>query len=165
MNPQKSHHLKRFAPAAVAAMLCLSLSLGIAASDQMGRFRNLFSWSGAVIGSVYEGATQEIDITLSADRGILTVTAVLLQSQNAPYLYLETISVYRYQITDLSGNVIAEDISSSPSAITDGRVTLTLPLPDVEPGQYQLQIDSLLGEKKADQPLEIRGDWSCQFTL
>ena len=156
---------KKLPALATAAMLCLSLSLGAVGIGQLGHFRNLTSWTGSVIGTVYERATQEIQVGLSVEQNELSITAVLLFPQKKPYHTLNTLSVGRYQITDRSGTVIVESTGSHPLPLSDGEVTLTLPLPDVEPGHYQLLIHSFVGEKKADQPLEIQGRWSCGFAL
>jgi len=45
----------------------------------------------------------------------------------------------------------------------NGKITVAIPLETLESGSYKLIVDSFVGGSKADQPLEIHGNWECEF--
>ena len=60
-RPQK----RRLSPVAIAAVLALALLLpvGTYAAGRAGFFRDVKRWDGAVVGTAYENATNEISVT------------------------------------------------------------------------------------------------------
>lgn len=158
---KKHTHFKKPATLAAVLALCLCLTLSVAAADGFGQFRDIFGFGGAVVGTAYENATQEIQVeaTLAEDRIILT--AVFTNPNSFPYRELETLTLGDYQILDGEGKVIVQGTGETPVTIANGQVTLTVPTNGMDCAGCELVITSFIGSKKADQPLEITGTWHC----
>lgn len=159
---EKHWSMKKAVLMAAAVVLCLTV--GVSAAGRSGAFRDIVRWDGAVTGQVYEQATDEIAVTAAADGEELAVTVEFLNPDAAPYREEETLAVGRYQITDSAGKVLAEGEGGEAAAIVDGTAQLRIPLTGLPVGEYRLAVAAFIGEKKADQPLEIRGGWSCTFS-
>lgn len=158
----------RIATAAAAVALCLGLGgvTVMAASGKLeGFFADVTRWDGAVVGTTYENATEEIEVSASVSGDSLIVDAVLLKADEAPYAYLDSLGVQAYSIEDAAGNVVAEGISYESGSITDGKVSVKLPLDELEGGNYKLIITEFTGAKKAEQDLPIKGYWVCEFEV
>ena len=158
----------RIATVAAAVALCLGFGgvTAMAASGKLdGFFADVTRWDGAVVGMTYEQATEEIEVSASVSGDSLVVDAVLLKAGEAPYAYVEGFGVQKYQIVDAKGDVVVEGISSEAVEITDGKVSVELPLDELESGNYTLIITEFVGTAKADQDLPIKGYWECKFEL
>ncbi len=158
----------RIATVAAAVTLCLGLG-GItvmAASGKLdGFFADVTRWDGAVVGTTYEQATEEIAVSAVVSGDSLIVDAILLKAGEAPYAYVEGFGVQKYQIVDAKGDVVAEGTSSEADEITDGKVSVEIPLDELESGSYTLIITEFVGTAKAEQDLPIKGYWECEFAL
>lgn len=158
----------RFATVAAAVTLCLGLGgiTAMAASGKMeGFFADVTRWDGAVIGETYEQATEEIEVSTTVSGDSIIVDAVLLKAGEAPYAFLENISVQTYSIVNEEGETVAEETSNEKAGITDGKISLKLPLDELEGGNYTLIITEFIGSAKAEQDLPIKGYWVCEFEL
>ena len=149
----------------IAAVLALCLCASAAAASHFGFFRDVTNGSGAVTGTEYVQAADELAVSAAVEQGHLILTAALLTPHAAPYRELEALGVGRYQITDASGHVILDGEGGDPARITDGKAVMTLSLDGIAPGAYTLRVSTLVGSKKADQPLPISGEGSCAFTI
>lgn len=149
----------------IAAVIALCLCASVAAANHFGAFKDVTNRTGAVVGSEYVQATDEIEVTAVAEQGVLTITATFLAPDTAPYSEEETFHVGSYQIINASGNVIIYGEGDDFVEIVDGEAVMTLSLDGVDNGDYKLVISSFVGSKKADQPLKISGDWACEFTI
>ena len=149
----------------IAAVIALCLCVSVAAANHFGVFKDLTNLSGAVTGTEYEQATDEIEVNAVAEQGVLTITAAFLTPDTAPYSEQEAFCVGSYQIVDASGDVVAEGEDNDSVEIADDRAVMTISLDGIENGDYKLLISSFVGSKKADQPLKISGDWECTFTV
>ena len=163
--------------AATAAMIlcfCLAGVTGLAASGKLqGFFRDIVRWDGAVTGTTYEQATNEIRMQITNIADILTVELTVLDPTAAPYAMFDTFGIKEYTIVNADGNVVAESNASPDKAAKDqaldmaklssGSATVTIPLSSVPAGEYTLIVTKLTGSAKADQPLEISGVWECTF--
>ena len=158
----------RIATVAAAVTLCLGLG-GItvmAASGELdGFFADVTRWDGAVVGTTYEQATEEIEVSASVNGDSLIVEAVFLQADKAPYVEIESFGIQAYQIKDETGNVILEGNLSETTDITDDKISMTLPIDELLGGSYTLIITEFVGAKKADQDLPVKGYWECEFEL
>ena len=158
----------RIATVAAAVTLCLGLG-GItvmAASGKLdGFFADVTRWDGAVVGTTYEQATEEIAVSAVVSGDSLIVDAILLKAGEAPYAYVEGFGVQKYQIVDAKGDVVAEGTSSEADEITDGKVSVEIPLDELESGSYTLIITEFVGTAKAEQDLPMKGYWECEFAL
>ncbi len=165
---RRSNKWTRIATAAAAVAVCLGLG-GITVMAASGKLEGFFAdvtrWDGAVVGTTYEQATEEIEVSVSVSGDRLIVDAVLLKADEAPYAYLDSLGVQAYSIEDGDGNVVVEGISYESGSITDGKVSMTLPLDELEGGTYKLIITEFVGAKKAEQDLPVKGYWECDFVL
>ena len=162
MNHKRTRRMPR-ALIAAALVLCIGLPAGMAATNT-GFFRDVTNWQGAITSTVYEQATNEIAVTVTAAADALTIEADFRNPDTAPYRALETLALGKYQILNAAGAVIAEGENSEPAAVADNGAAMTVPF-DAAPGAYTLVIENFVGGSKADQPLPITGHWECEFNL
>ena len=166
MNNRKNTSFFR-KPAAVFAALavCLSLSLtALAATGVLqGFFRDITNYSGAIVGTCYEQATDEIkmDVTVNGDE--LTVMVSFANPQMAPYVYAEQLGIAQYRIVDVNGKEVKEG-SAGSAEVVNGQASVNIELDGISNGSYKLIVTAFVSEKKADQPLNINGNWECEFS-
>ncbi len=156
----------RIAAAIIAACVCLSGITALAASGTLtGFFKDIFSWNGAVVGTSYEDATAEINVTADVidDNILITMTAV--NAQAVPYSEFDTIRLKDFSIMDSSDHIIARDQRTDAVMLIDGTAQILYPASDLPAGKYRLKISQFEGGKKADQPLPLSGEWVCEFTI
>jgi len=157
-------------PMAVAAALVLCLTVGgvtaFAASGKAeGFFKDITDWRGAVTGTTYEQATDEIEVNVKEEGSVLCVGVSFKDAEKAPYSELEQFAIGRYQVIDTSGDVAAKGDAGESVPVQDGQAVLTLNVEELPEGQYTLQLQSFIGSKKADQPLSINGNWEWEFSV
>jgi hypothetical protein len=154
-------------PAAVfvAVALCLSLSVtALAATGVLqGFFQDITDYRGAVVGTSYEQATDEISMDVTVNGDELTVMATFANPQMAPYSEAEKLGIAAYQVVDANGKVVAEGAAES-TEIVNGQAAVNIKLDGIDRGSYKLIVTAFVTEKKADQPLNISGAWECAFT-
>ncbi len=156
-------------PIAVAAaiMLCVCLTgvTALAATGSLqGFFKDIKRWDGAITGTTYEQATDEISISAECKTDELQVEITLLAPDTAPYAAVEQLDIGAYKIVDAEGNILAMG-STEPADIIDGKVVVTVPADCVPDGSCRLLVSSFTGHSKADQPLAINGNWECEFAV
>ena len=164
MNKSKNTSAARKIAAAAAALaLCLTLSVTALAEAGVlkGYFADVTNFTGAVVGTTYENADDEINVSVNADGGVLTVTAAFVDRANPPF-FAEALGIARYSVADADGNVIKEGAAEA-SAIVDGQAEITIDLTDIADGNYTLTVTSFVAESKADQPMPVNGVWVCHF--
>ena len=153
------------AVAALALCLCVTGVSALAATGKLeGFFKDITRWNGAVIGSTYEQASDEVTLEIDGVTDELEVNITLPEAQKAPYRYFENMGIHNYQIVDKNGKVIVKDAETKASPISDGQVQVSVPLKDIPVGEYKLVVTELVGGSKADQPLVVKGTWECGFT-
>ena len=166
MNNRKNNSFFR-KPAAVFAALavCLSLSLtALAATGVLqGFFRDITNYSGAIVGTSYEQATDEINMDVTVNGNELTVLATFADPQIAPYVYAEQLGIAQYRIVDGNGKEVKEG-STDSAEVVNGQAAVYIELDGISNGSYKLIVTAFVSEKKADQPLNINGNWECEFT-
>lgn len=154
-------------PAAIFVIvaLCLALSAtAIAASGTLnGYFRDITNWQGAIVGTSYEQATDEIGMEVTVNGNELTVLVTFVDPQAFPYREVEKLGIAAYKILDATGSVAKEGAAES-TEIVNGRASIRIKLDGIESGSYKLVVTAFVGEKKAEQPLNIHGNWECGFT-
>lgn len=154
-------------PAAVfiAVALCLTLSAtALAATGVLqGYFRDITNWQGAIVGTSYEQATDEIDMRVTVNGNELTVLATFSIPQEFPYREVEKLGIAAYRIVDANGKVVKEGAAES-TEVTNGQAAVNILLDDIDSGSYKLVVTAFVGGKKAEQPLNISGNWECAFT-
>ncbi len=153
-------------PASVAAVvsLCLCFTAAAAAAGYFGFFQDITNWNGAIVGTQYEQASDEIEVSIVSEENEITVYAVMVHPASVPYSELETLGIQSYKIVDMSGKTIVEGEETELFEVVNGKAEITVPLDHVSSGDYKLIITAFVGAKKADQPLQINGTWECAFS-
>lgn len=154
-TPMKKRMTVLIAAVLITALCCVTAFAAV----NGGWFADVKNGVGAITGTEYHNATEEITVTAEANNNPLTVTVTFLAPEQFPYRELETLRIGEYRIDDNSGN----ETDNAP--IVNGIAQLTIPVGDLPAGSHTLHIASFIGEKKAEQPLPIYGDWECTFTV
>ena len=153
-------------PAVVFAALavCLSLSVtAVAASGALkGYFRDIMD-HGAVVGTSYEQATDEIRMSATVNGDGITVLVTFADPRMMPYSEAEKLGIAAYKIVGVDGRTVEEG-SSETVQVIDGQAAVDIPLNGIGSGSYRLIVTAFVTEKKADQPLNFSGNWECAFT-
>lgn len=169
--------------AAAAAVLICAISVcicipSIAASVE-GFYKDIVRWwDGAVVGTEYENATQEIQIQASSaivedGKLVIPLTVTFLEMGNKePYIYLVggAVALGDYRITDASGIEVYSALGQQETVgeLKDGKTIFMQPvgIETLSKGtKYMLVVKSIYGFQKAEQPLEMKGHWECEFTV
>ena len=150
--------------AAAAILMSLSVSALAASGVLKGHFQDIKNIFGAVVGTSYEQATDEITIEACFRDGNVTVLTTFLRPQEAPYREAECIAITDYQILAEDGHVIAEGPATDFFPVTDGQAVIPIPIHKLKAGNYRLLVRTFTADKKADQPMEIHGTWECTFS-
>lgn len=152
------------AAAVLAACLCVTGVSAMAATGKLtGFFQDVKGLFGAVTGSTYEQATDEIEMSIAEVSDILVID-MDVDGTKLPYSMLETIEVGNYRIVSADGDVVRKGNQSTVAPLVDGTASVSVALGDVAAGTYKLVITELIGTKKAEQPLRIHGEWECEFS-
>lgn len=149
--------------AAVALCLCIGGVTAIAATGK-GFFKDVTRWDGAITGTAYEQATEEISIAVTEVTDTLTVVATIVNPTIVPYMTFNEMRIGSYKIVDSFGNVVVEGVLNEMVPYENGQITVSIPIESLESGTYKLIVDSFVGGSKADQPLNMSGNWECEFT-
>ena len=159
----KKHNFKKPAFALVAVAICLCLAVGVGAAAGGGMFSDVKNWSGAVTGTEYLNASEEIAVAAEKAGDELKISAVFVKPDAAPYAYFEEMSIEAYSIVDESGKTVVSGEGAAVS-VADGEAVFYVPAAELTAGNYSLVIESFIGGSKADQPLPVKGDWEVDFT-
>lgn len=164
MKSNNPTFLRKPAAIMIIAVLCLSLSVtGLAAAGILeGYFRDITNWQGAIVGTSYEQATDEIGMEVTVNGNELTALVTFFNPQDLPYRDTEKLGIAAYRIVDANGNVVKEGTSDS-TEVVNGQAAVSIKLDDIDSGRYKLIVTAFVSEKKADQPLNINGNWECGF--
>lgn len=156
----------RYRAAAAALAACFLAAVCVAGSAR-GFFRDVANRFGAVTGSEYLQATEEIRLVplAAAKEGedwLLPLEIEFLHAEEAPFAYIEGVRVVQFSWQGV------EYGADAYGAIEDGKVQITLRISGKQldgAEKCALQIDTLWGESKADAPLPIHGEWTVEFVL
>lgn len=150
--------------ATVAACFCLVGITTLAATDKLeGFFKDIKRWDGAVIGTLYEQATDEIVLSVIAVSDELIVTAEMVEPNVFPYVVFETIGIEDYDIVDANGMVAIKGEATEFAEVFEGKTTISIPISGLPSGNYRLVVSGFVGSSKADQPMVLNGSWECEF--
>lgn len=149
----------------IALSVCLTLSVtALAASGILkGSFRDVKNWKGAVVGTAYDQASDEICMYVTVDKNEMTVLVTVVNPQMAPYAYVENLGIAEYKITDANGKTVTSG-DAEPAELVNGQATISVPLDRLDKGTYKLLVKAFVGNAKADQPLKINGNWEAVFS-
>ena len=154
-------------PIAICAVLVICLSLAVAAmaapGTVKGYFRDVKDWRGAVVGTSYEQASDEIRMNVTVNGEELMVLATFADPQMAPYKYVERLGIAEYKIVDVKGKTVEKGTAES-AEIRNGQTAIKIPLDGLDGGNYNLVVSAFVAEAKAEQPLPLHGHWEAEFT-
>ena len=156
--------------AAVSMFLCSCLVgvTALAATDTTGKlqgfFKDIIRWDGAVTGTSYEQATDEINMSVISVSDELAVMVEMVNPNIIPYKVFETFGIEDYEIVDENGKVVIEGDTTEFAKIVAGKTTIVIPISELTGGDYKLVVSGFVGSAKADQPMVLNGTLKCEFT-
>ena len=161
----KKIHFRKLAVIAAVLVVCLSLTVAAMAvpSTRKGFFRDITDWRGAVVGTSYEQATDEINMSVTVNGNELTVGATFSIPQEFPYRAAEKLGIAAYRIVDGNGRTVKEGTAES-TKVANGQTVILIPMEGIDSGDYKLIVTAFVTEKKAEQPLNLNGYWEAVFT-
>ena len=152
------------AVASFAICVCLTGVSVLAATGKLeGFFRDTKRWDGAVVGTSYEQATDEVELKIVEVSDKLVVEITMVNPNEAPYSFFEMFGIKDYKIVDANDNIIAENENLEMSVISGDKIYVNVPLKNINEGEYTLIVSELVGSAKAEQPLGLTGTWEGDF--
>ena len=165
----------KFRKSTVAAAVALVLTFGLLTAGAItyadsirGAFSDGTRFDGAVIGTEYHDATEEIEVTAETVGDTVIVNARFLYPADAPYAFISQLSLKNVTLTDSSGAKLLTVGETEITPITNGSVSIAIPMGTVSLSpheSYTLSFDTAVGHAKAEQPLPMSGNWSCTVTV
>lgn len=165
----------KFRKSTVAAAVALVLTFGLLTAGAVtyadsirGAFSDVIRFDGAVVGTEYHNATEEIEVTAEAVGDTVIVNARFLYPADAPYAFIAELSLKNVTLTDSSGAKLLTVGETEITPITNGSVSIAIPMGTVSLSpheSYTLSFDTAVGHAKAEQPLPMSGNWSCTVTV
>lgn len=168
--------MNKFLRELISVVVIMGLCLSLTACDitekpttktnpEKGYFRDITNIWGAVVGTSYEQATNEIDMSVTVNTNELAVKATFVNTQIAPYCVAKTLGIYEYQIVDANSRTIQEG-SAEATEIVDGQATINISLDDIDSNNYTLIVTAFVAsEGVGDQLLNINGNWEYKFAV
>lgn len=167
MNKNKVVKFSKKSIVAVASLVlcvCLTGVTALAATGKLqGFFKDIMRWDGAVIGTEYEQATDEIELHIAEVTDELIVEVNMINPDVAPYSAFELFGIESYKIIDLNGKEIVEGDTTEMVGIHNGKANIHVSLENISNGEYKIVVSEFVGSAKADQPLVLSGEWECEF--
>ncbi len=175
MSKPKITIKRTMAIAAVLALCLVIVCMTPLASSIRGFFSDIVRFDGAITGTRYENATNDIKVDvldLTSENGNLIIPLDLTfeNPTEAPFPYIQEVAVSEYKIFDSNNKEIIKSKLSAEDGdkgyVTDGKVLVNLLIDDAkfdEGEEHTLVIEKMYGLSKADAPLHITGTWKCNF--
>ena len=175
MSKPKITMKRTLAIVAVLALCIITVTMTPLANSIKGFFSDIVRFDGAITGTKYENATNDIkvdvlELTLENENVIIPLDLTFENPTEAPFPYIQEIAVSEYKILDSNNKEIiktklsAED--GDKGTVSDGKVLVNLSLNDAKlksGEEYTIIIEKMYGLAKADAPLHITGTWKCNF--
>ena len=160
---------------AVLALCVITVTMTPLANSIKGFFSDIVRFDGAITGTRYENATNDIKVDileLTSENGNIIIPLVLTfeNPTEAPFPYIQEVAISEYRILDANNKEIekvrvsAED--GDKGTVNEGNVLVNLLLNDTEfekGKEYKIVIEKMYGLAKAEAPLHITGSWECEF--
>lgn len=135
-------------------------------SDGTGYFRDIKNWHGAVIGTTYQNADEEIAVNVTVSSSDIVVGIDFMCPHEFPYREIEELVLKEYQVISQDGSVVCSEAKTVQySSVSDGETSIQIYLGDIPDGEYNLQILSFEGIKTPEHPLVINGKWEIKFRI
>ena len=175
MSKPKITMKRTLAIAAVLALCIITVTMTPLANSIKGFFSDIVRFDGAITGTKYENATNDIKVDvleLTSENGnvIIPLDLTFENPTEAPFPYIQEVAVSEYKIFDnnnkeiIKTKVSAED--GDKGTVSAGKVLVNLSLNDAKlksGEEYTIVIEKIYGLSKADAPLHITGTWKCSF--
>ena len=175
MSKPKITIKRALALVAVLALCLVTVCMTPLASSIKGFFSDIIRFDGAITGTQYENATNDIKVDVletTSENGnvIIPVELTFENPTEAPFPYIQEVAISEYKILDSNNKEIiktklsAED--GDKGTVSDGKVLVNLSLnaSKFKSGdEYTIAIEKMYGLSKADAPLHITGRWECKF--
>lgn len=163
------------ATAAVAGVCILTTGNTAIGNTVKGFFKDVVGWNGAVVGTEYLQATEEIKIdvvqaTVENGSTQLCLEVTFTEKEQIPWKYIEEMALGSYKILDEEGKEVVivenEEAEGVKGTIVNGKTQIIFEIEQlVENTEYTMVIESMYGLKKADAPLKITGNWEYNFKV
>lgn len=175
MSKPKITMKRTFAIAAVLALCIVPVAMTPLANSIKGFFSDIIRFDGAITGTQYENATNDIKVDvleLSSENGnaIIPLDLTFENPNEAPFPYIQEVVIAEYKILDskdkemIKAKHSAED--GEKGTVSAGKVSVNLSINDKDltaGEEYTIVIEKMYGLAKADAPLHITGVWECKF--
>ncbi len=169
------NQIKKTVAAAAVALVCVFAVGSTTFADSIkGMFKDIVRFDGAVTGSEYVSATDEVgitagEVTVIGAEVLVPVEITILNPETVPFSEIEWVEVDAFEVLNADGDIaVSEEDANVVGSVNGGAVNLLL---RVEAGKlvagenYTLVIESFEGCKKADAPLPVKGEWECTFEV
>lgn len=161
--------LKKFGT--IAAVFTICAITVVSAGSLKGYFKDVKNFSGAITGTEYLNATNDINVNVvDVNNEFVTLNVNFTNPAEAPFRFIEELVVTEYKILDKENkeilNINSTVENTTSTSITENDILVKIPLNNASlnvDNTYTLEISEMYGVKKADQPLKITGDWKCEF--
>ena len=175
MSKPKVTMKRTLALIAVLALCIITVAMTPLANSIRGFFSDIVRFDGAITGTRYENATNDIKIDvleLTSKNGnvIIPLELTFENPTEAPFPYIQEVAISEYKILDSDNKEIIKTKLSAEDGdkglVTDGKVLVNLSLNDSKfksGEEYTIAIEKMYGLSKADAPLHITGRWECKF--
>ena len=161
----KKFNIKTTIAVAAAVLLIIAVRVTPFADSLGGYFKDIKRWDGAITGTKYENATNDIKIEVMelTSANVIPLELTFENPTQAPFPYIQEIEISDYKILDSNNKEITKE--KSKGTVSDGKVLVNLLLKEnLKSGeQYTILIEKMYGLSKADAPLHITGYWECKF--
>ena len=176
MSKPKLTMKRTLALVAVLALCIITVTMTPLANSIKGFFSDIIRFDGAVTGTKYENATNDIKVDVlevTSENGNIVIPLDLTfeNPTEAPFPYIQEVAISEYKILDSNNKEITKTKVSAEDGdkgtVSDGKVLVNLSLNDLKfksGEEYTIVIDKMYGLSKADAPLHITGSWKCTFS-
>ena len=168
-KPKNIIWLKR--ASTVAAVVTICAVTVVSACAIKGMFKDVTRWDGAVVGTEYVNATNDIEMSINATKDECISLDISFENPNeAPFAFIQEVAITDYKVLDNNDKEVLEVNSTVENGIKgiveNGRILVKLPTNDklTSNQDYKIVINTVYGLAKAEQPLKITGTWECEFT-
>ena len=175
MSKPKITMKRTLAIAAVLALCIITVTMTPLANSIKGFFSDIIRFDGAITGTQYENATNDIKVDvleLTSEKGnvIIPLDLTFENPIEAPFPYIQEVAVSEYEIVDSNNKEIVKTKVSAEDGdkgtVSAGKVLVNLSLNDAKlksGEEYTIVIEKMYGLSKTDAPLHITGRWECKF--
>lgn len=113
----------------------------------------------AVVGSRYEQATREVQITTEKEGNTVKMHIGFQNKDKAPFCHTEQIRIEEIVLVDSTGNRTVKAVHQTVAAV-DAKAVILL---EIEDAAVKWELTHFYIEKKADAPLMVCGAWEGYF--